>query len=180
MCPQKTKVGVFIITLVAFICYFQKTRKAKKMRELSNLGFKKNFDWTTLSLNHSLYLLPNHVLDLLGDLVRHHVHLLAGHHLNKYLSSAQSPVPTLHSRKSETMTNQPTYQLTGVGARDTFTSKNKKSVSSKHSNWSISDHTCCIYLEWLLSVVLHLVCHQSTRHRAFMITVATLFFSPLV
>ena len=35
---------VFIITLVAFICYFQKTRKAKKMRELSNLGFKKNFD----------------------------------------------------------------------------------------------------------------------------------------
>ena len=31
--------------------------------------------------------------------------------------------------------------------------KTKKSVSSKHSNWSISDHTCCIHLEWLLSVV---------------------------
>ena len=78
--------------------------------------------------NHTqpFIIFPNHVLDLLGDLVRHHVHLLAGHHLNKYLSSAQSPVPTLHSRKSETMTNQPTYQLTGVGARDAFTPKNKE------------------------------------------------------
>ena len=65
---SKDKVGVFIITLVAFICYFQKKKyKAKKMREMSN-----------------------------------------------------------HSRKSETMTNQPTYQLTGVGARDAFTSKNKE------------------------------------------------------